>query len=76
MHRFFVSADRLHGGRIILSGPQAHQIRDVLRMKSGEKIIVLDNTGYEYTVSLTEIERREVAGEVIGKTKSEGEPKV
>jgi 16S rRNA (uracil1498-N3)-methyltransferase len=76
MHRFFVSPDSLHGERIILSGQQAHQIRDVLRMKSGDKIIVLDNTGYEYTVSLTEIERQKIIGNVINKTKSEGEPKI
>jgi len=76
MHRFFVSPDSLHGERIILAGQQAHQIRDVLRMKPGEKIIVLDNTGYEYTVSLSRIERQEVNGEVIDQNKSEGEPKV
>ncbi len=76
MHRFFVSPDILHGGRIILGGSQAHQIRDVLRMKSGDKIIILDNTGYEYTVSLTKIERQEVIGEVIGKSKSDCEPNV
>ena len=76
MHRFFVSPDSMHGEKIILAGPQAHQIRDVLRMKSGDKIIALDNTGYEYTVSLSKIERQEVIGEVIDKNKSEGEPKV
>ncbi len=76
MHRFFVSPDSLHDKSIILVGPKAHQIRDVLRMKPGEKIIVLDNTGYEYSVSLTKIERHEVIGEVISKSKPEAEPNI
>ena len=75
MHRFFVSPDILNGGRIVLTDSQAHQIRDVLRMTSGDKIVVLDNTGCEYTVSLIKLDRREVIGEVINKTESEGEPK-
>ena len=74
MHRFFVPAGTLQDRQIVLAGPQAHQIRDVLRMKPGENIIVLDNTGYEYIVSLTRIERREVIGDVIEKRKSETEP--
>ncbi len=76
MHRFFISPDILHGEKIVLANSQAHQIRDVLRMKPGDKIIVLDNTGYEYKVSLIKIDRREIIGEVINKTRSEGEPKV
>ena len=74
MHRFFVPAGTLQDRQIVLAGPQAHQIRDVLRMKPGENIIVLDNTGYEYIVSLTRIERQEVIGDVIEKRKSETEP--
>ncbi len=75
MHRFFVAADSLHEKKVIFTGPEVHQIRDVLRMKAGDHIIVLDNTGYEYTVSLTKVVRQEVVGEVIHKQQSEGEPK-
>jgi 16S rRNA (uracil1498-N3)-methyltransferase len=76
MHRFFVSPEILHGEKVVIAGSQAHQIRDVLRMTSGDRIIVLDNTGYEYSVSLTKIEKREVSGEVISKNKSDAEPNV
>jgi len=76
MYRFFVPADNIRERQVILTGPQAHQIRDVLRMKSGDKIIVLDNTGYEYTVSLNKVERQEVVGEVVDKQKSDAEPKI
>ncbi len=75
MHRFFVTTDNLHEKHVILTGPQAHQICDVLRMKPGEKIIVLDNTGYECTVVLGKVVRQEVAGQVISRRKCEAEPK-
>ncbi len=75
MHHFFVAADSLHEKHVILTGPQAHQICDVLRMKPGDKIIVLDNTVYEYTVVLSKVVRQEVSGEVIRKRKSEAEPR-
>jgi 16S rRNA (uracil1498-N3)-methyltransferase len=51
-----------------------HQIRDVLRMKIGNEIIVLDNTGIEYQVRLTDISQREVSGKILAKKKCEAEP--
>lgn len=75
MHRFFIKLDCLHGEHVVLTGLQAHQICDVLRMNSGDKIIVLDDTGYEYTVLLSKVVRQEVSGQVIDKRKSETEPK-
>ena len=75
MHRFFVTAESLHEKHVILTGSQAHQICDVLRMKSGDKIIVLDNTGYEYTVVLSKVGRQEVPGQVVDRKKCEAEPK-
>ena len=74
MHRFFIPAEQLQEKHVILTGPQAHQIKDVLRMKTGDSIIVLDNTGYEYIVTLTQVEGQEVIGEVINRRKSEAEP--
>jgi 16S rRNA (uracil1498-N3)-methyltransferase len=75
MHRFFISAELLQEKHVVLTGPQAHQINDVLRMKAGDSIIVLDNTGYEYIVTLMRVERRQVIGEVVNQRKSEAEPR-
>lgn len=74
MHRFFIPAGQLQEKQVVLTGPQAHQIKDVLRMKAGDSIIVLDNTGYEYIVSLTQVKRGQVFGEVVNQRKSEAEP--
>jgi len=75
MHRFFVSAENIQGKDIVLS-EQAHQIRDVLRLKADEHIVVLDNQGLEYEVILTNISKNEVKGQVAEKREAMGEPNV
>jgi len=75
MHRFFVSEENLRGQQVVFTDRQAHQIRNVLRMKSGDHVIVLDNTGCEYTVILTSVTRQDVVGEVISRQQAQAEPK-
>jgi 16S rRNA (uracil1498-N3)-methyltransferase len=75
MHRFFVDKKNISGKQVIITDSRVHQIRDVLRMKTGDDIIVLDNTGFEYQVRLTEILPDKVIGEIMHKKQSEAEPK-
>lgn len=74
MHRFFVNAQAIRPDKVVIDDSRVHQIRDVLRMKTGDEIIVLDNTGLEYNVRLTNISVKEIVGEVIEKKQSESEP--
>jgi len=74
MHRFFVTEKDIRGQQVILAGKLVHQIRNVLRLGPGDHIIVLDNTGYEYTVVLTRISQREAVGVVLSKQLSQAEP--
>jgi 16S rRNA (uracil1498-N3)-methyltransferase len=74
MQRFFVNKESISAKQVIIADSRVHQIRDVLRMKIGDEIIVLDNTGVEYHVRLTDISQKEVAGEIIGRKKCEAEP--
>jgi 16S rRNA (uracil1498-N3)-methyltransferase len=75
MHRFFVNEGSLVGKRVSLINKQAHQIFNVLRMRPGDVITVLDNSGFEYMVNLIKIGRQEVIGEVISKQQSQAEPR-
>jgi len=75
MHRFFVDKKNISDKQVIITDSRVHQIRDVLRMKIGDDIIVLDNSGFEYKVNLTEISSNEAIGEVMQKKLSEAEPK-
>jgi 16S rRNA (uracil1498-N3)-methyltransferase len=74
MQRFFVNKESISGKQVIIADSRVHQIRDVLRMKIGDEIIALNNTGMEYHVRLTDISQKEVAGEIIGRKKCEAEP--
>lgn len=75
MHRFFVPAGSLRDGELIVRGDQAHQIRDVLRLRVGEVIAALDNSGAEYHVELTRVDRATVRGRVVGQASTTNEPR-
>jgi 16S rRNA (uracil1498-N3)-methyltransferase len=76
MQRFFVEPSSIRNNSVELSREQAHQVRDVLRLKVGDDIIVLDNAGWEYSVRLSAIERNKAIGDVIEKRPATGEPGV
>jgi len=76
MNRFFVSKTDIQGEQVVLGREQAHQISHVLRMKPGERIIVLDNTGFEYEAVLTDIAKGKVAGRIESRHTGAGEPSV
>lgn len=74
MNRFFISNSDIRGDEVVLSGQQAHQIRNVLRMTPGEHIVVLDNTGFEYEVVLTDVSKNKVLGRIESRRAGTAEP--
>jgi 16S rRNA (uracil1498-N3)-methyltransferase len=74
VNRFFVSKDSFRGDKVVLGREQAHQIRDVLRLRPKDQIIVLDNAGWEYKVSLAKVTHEQAVGEILQKRKAPGEP--
>ena len=60
--------------RVVITGTQAHQMREVLRLGTGDHIAVLDNTGLEYRVKLVDIKYGGVEGEVIESYPCPNEP--
>jgi 16S rRNA (uracil1498-N3)-methyltransferase len=75
MHRFFVSPDQLEDDKVTITGPAAHQIRNVLRLSPGAAIVVLDNSGWEREAEIVEVGQEQVAGRVLSKTLATGEPR-
>jgi 16S rRNA (uracil1498-N3)-methyltransferase len=75
MHRFFVPPSWIQDNRVTLTGPQAHQIANVLRMRPGDLIMVLDNSGWEIETHLISVERHAVRGEVLRRRLAGGEPR-
>ena len=74
MHRFFVPPHSIKESRVALRGTIVHQIRDVLRMRPGDEIVLLDNSGFAHRTELVTIDRDAVRGRVIEKWKLETEP--
>lgn len=67
MHRFFVGPQDIKGNRVCLGPNQSHQIRDVLRLRPADRIIVLDNSGWEAIVELSCVSKGHVQGTVVSR---------
>jgi 16S rRNA (uracil1498-N3)-methyltransferase len=76
MHRFFINPTSLKADQVTLTKEQARQIKQVLRLKSQDRILVLDDTGREYEVVLEEVDRERVSGHIVETRDSQGEPAV
>ncbi len=75
-YRFFVPPEALAGGRFALEDADlAHQLGVVLRLRPGDRVLLLDSQGWQYTVRLEELTRRAVAGAVEEHTPAGGEPR-
>jgi 16S rRNA (uracil1498-N3)-methyltransferase len=74
MHRFFVPPTAIEGDQLRLSGPAVHQVTHVLRLRAGERIVVLDDSGWEYTVELVRRGQKEIGGRIVARAQAQGEP--
>ncbi|HEU5100735.1 MAG TPA: RsmE family RNA methyltransferase [Roseiflexaceae bacterium] len=75
-YRFFVDSGAIHGRDVLLDDSElAHQIATVLRLRPGDKITLLDNSGWQHVVALESVERGRVAGTVERKELAGGEPR-
>jgi 16S rRNA (uracil1498-N3)-methyltransferase len=74
-NRFFISSEWINEGQVSLIEGTAHQIRHVLRMQVGDRLIVLDNSGWEREVELTRLTKNVVMGRVVEERLATGEPR-
>ncbi len=75
MHRFFIPPQDIQDGVAHLSGNIARQIARVLRLKTGDQCVVLDNRGSEYMVILDEVSPEICSARIVEKRAAE-EPAV
>lgn len=75
-YRFFVDAEAFHGRDVLIEdGELAHQMSAVLRLRADERVLLLDNSGWQYHVALSSIERGRITGTVEHKELAGGEPR-
>lgn len=65
MHHFFVAPEQIEGGRLRITGPDVNHMRNVLRMKNGEEVLVSDGAGQDYLCRVLAFKKEEVLGEIL-----------
>lgn len=60
MHRFYVLQEQMTDQEIVISGIDVKHIRNVLRMKPGEQIIICNGQGMDYICEITAIEKEQI----------------
>ena len=76
MHRFFISPERITGDLVEFPPDLSRQMDRVLRMSAGDPVIALDNTGYEYAVTLSFVDSDRTLGRITDRGPGSGEPRV
>ena len=76
MHRFFVPSEAITDGKIEFPPESARQIRQVLRLKAGGRVIALDGRGEEFRIELTRVGPERVGGVVLDRSRNQAEAQV
>ena len=76
-YRFFVPPTSFRGDAVAVDDPDlARQIAVVLRLAAGDRVVLLDGLGTQYTVALTEIGKGRVRGQIEQQETAGGEPRL
>ena len=65
MYRFFVEPSRVGEKEIRIGGEDVNHIKNVLRMRPGEKILICTGDEWEYTCEVKELEQDVVRAEIL-----------
>ncbi|MDF2539955.1 MAG: hypothetical protein K0S76_2976 [Herbinix sp.] len=60
MHRFYVTANQIQGEEIAITGPDVNHIKNVLRMKPGDEIVICNGQGKDCYCIINKVSEGEV----------------
>ena len=60
MHRFYVAPENWDPLGLVLRGSEAHHARNVLRMQTGDKLVLFNGEGHELTAEITNVADDEI----------------
>jgi 16S rRNA (uracil1498-N3)-methyltransferase len=72
--RFYVPTP-LDQQSVRLTGPEAHHLRDVLRLKVGAEVVLFDGEGVEATAEIIEVKKAQVEFRVLQMRRDGNDPK-
>jgi len=67
--RFFISPNQISGPEITLTDEDVRHIATVLRMKTGDELLLCDGEGTEYATKITQLGRTEIKAQITGSSK-------
>lgn len=59
MHRFFIEPSQIQDRKIYVEGPDVNHMKNVLRMKPGEQVMISDGGGTQYLCELESLETKQ-----------------
>ena len=75
MHRFYVEVSDIHNDKIIICGNDVNHIKNVLRLGSGDEIVICDGQGMDYYCIIDQVSKEEVIAKIEEKCESNTELK-
>lgn len=64
MHRFYVGKEQIADNIVAITGPDVNHIRNVLRMRSGDEIIICNGQGKDCYCIINRVSENEVIAEI------------
>ena len=60
MHRFYLAPENWQPDSLVLTGSEAHHLRNVLRLEPGDKVVVFDGRGRELTAEIASADSAQI----------------
>lgn len=74
MHHFFVKPEQAADGMVRITGADVNHLKNVLRMKTGEQLLVSDGQGRDYLCRVESLETDYVEAQIISQEESKELP--
>jgi 16S rRNA (uracil1498-N3)-methyltransferase len=74
MQRYFVLPEQISEQEVLIRGEDVHHLKNVMRAKPGQQLIVCSGQGLDYQAEVMEIGAQEVRCRILGTSASRGEP--
>ena len=73
MYHFFVTPAQISAGDVIITGPDVNHIRNVLRLRQGDRIGVRDGISRSYVCGLEEIGTEQIRARILSADEADSE---